>query len=131
MTSFVVKGSKAIYETCIGIEVHAQIISNSKLFSGATVNTSKIAKPNHFVSFTDAAFPGMLPRLNEHCVHQTVKTCLALHSDVQNVSRFERKHYFYCDMPQGYQITQQRDPISVGGYVLVDSDDGREKVLDV
>lgn len=94
------------WEVVVGIEVHAQIVAQSKLFSGASTRFG--AAPNAHASVVDAAFPGTLPVLNAHAVAQAVRTGLGLGGDVQPVSKFERKHYFYCDMPQGYQITQQQ-----------------------
>ena len=94
------------WEVVIGIEVHAQIVAQSKLFSGASTRFG--AAPNAHASAVDAAFPGTLPVLNAHAVAQAVRTGLGMGGAVQPISKFERKHYFYCDMPQGYQITQQQ-----------------------
>jgi hypothetical protein len=94
------------WEVVIGIEVHAQITAVSKLFSGASTQFG--ASPNAHTSLIDCASPGTLPILNAHSVDQAIRTGLGLGGEVQRVSRFERKHYFYADMPQGYQITQQQ-----------------------
>ncbi|XP_050417233.1 glutamyl-tRNA(Gln) amidotransferase subunit B, mitochondrial [Patella vulgata] len=109
------KHQSSKWESVIGLEVHAQISSESKLFSGSS---TKFAAPiNSQVSFFDAAIPGTLPVLNRRCVEAGVKTALALKSKINQVSKFDRKHYFYADLPTGYQITQQREPIGVGGQV--------------
>ncbi|KAF6040869.1 GATB [Bugula neritina] len=99
----------------IGLEIHAQINSKSKLFSGAS--TEYGSSPNSCVSYFDAALPGTLPVLNKYCVKAVVKTALAFGCHVNKVSTFDRKHYFYADMPAGYQITQYRKPIAVGGEI--------------
>lgn len=106
---------KKCWQICIGLEVHAQILTKSKLFSASSASIS--VQPNTHVSLIDAAYPGTLPVLNEKCVHQAMRTAFALNSTVQKRSIFERKHYYYCDLPQGYQITQQRAPIAVGGEI--------------
>ncbi|ETW03052.1 aspartyl/glutamyl-tRNA(Asn/Gln) amidotransferase, B subunit [Aphanomyces invadans] len=110
--------SAAKWEVCVGLEIHAQIQSLSKLFSGSSA-ASKAASflPNSRVSFFDAAMPGTLPSVNKACVAQAVRTAHALQSDVNLQSVFERKHYFYCDLPLGYQITQQRAPIASNGVL--------------
>ncbi|XP_056136751.1 glutamyl-tRNA(Gln) amidotransferase subunit B, mitochondrial [Lampris incognitus] len=97
----------------VGLEIHAQIHSNSKLFSGSQVGFS--APPNSLVSFFDASLPGTLPVLNRRCVEAAVMTALALSCTINKISLFDRKHYFYADLPAGYQITQQRQPIAVDG----------------
>ncbi len=114
-------GLKAKWEVVIGMEVHAQILSESKLFSGAS--TSFGAEPNNNVSMIDAAMPGMLPVLNSYCIEQAVKTGLALKAKINLNSRFDRKNYFYPDLPQGYQISQLYEPIVGEGIVRVDFDD--------
>ncbi len=103
-------------KACIGLEVHAQVRARAKLFSGASSSSSEAVyvAPNTQVALLDAALPGTLPVLNREAVAQAVRTGLALGCEVRPVSRFERKHYFYCDLPQGYQITQQAAPIAVG-----------------
>lgn len=115
-----IRGQTGIWEIWIGLEIHAQILSNTKLFSpGACVSTrsSVDVLPNSRAHAIDLALPGTLPRLNERCVAQALRTATAFHCDIHKVSRFERKHYFYCDLPQGYQITQQRAPVASGGYI--------------
>ncbi len=107
------------YELWVGLETHAQIASNTKLFSGAS--TSFLAAPNSRAAFFDAALPGTLPRLNRKCVEQTVRTGLALGGTISPVSRFDRKHYYYCDMPLGFQITQQDAPLVRGGSLSLDN----------
>ena len=97
-------GATGEWELVIGLEVHAQVTSNAKLFSGAPTEFG--AEPNTQVSLVDAAFPGMLPVLNETCIEQAVKTGLGINGEVNKYSRFDRKNYFYADLPQGYQISQ-------------------------
>ncbi|KAL7685046.1 Glutamyl-tRNA(Gln) amidotransferase subunit B [Plasmopara halstedii] len=109
--------SGKLWEVCIGLEVHAQILSNSKLMSGAAAATLSSARPNRNVSFFDAALPGTLPVINRECVHQAIRTGLALDATIHMRSLFERKHYFYCDLPLGYQLTQQRAPVASGGVL--------------
>ena len=108
-----VKGRTGEWEVVIGLEVHAQVASNAKLFSGAA--TAFGAGPNEHVSLVDAAMPGMLPVINEYCVEQAVRTGLGLKAQINAWSRFDRKNYFYPDLPQGYQISQFKDPIVGGG----------------
>jgi aspartyl-tRNA(Asn)/glutamyl-tRNA(Gln) amidotransferase subunit B len=117
-----IKGRTGPWELVIGLEVHAQVASNSKLFSGARVGFG--AGPNEQVSLVDAAMPGMLPVLNRYCVEQAVKTGLGLKAKINRYSRFDRKNYFYPDLPQGYQISQLFHPIVGEGEVLVERDDG-------
>lgn len=107
------------WEVVIGLEVHAQVVSDSKLFSGARVDFG--ASPNTNVSYVDAALPGMLPVLNEYCVKQAVMTGLAFGGAINLLSSFDRKSYFYQDLPQGYQITQFHEPIVRGGRIVLDS----------
>lgn len=102
----VVRTDATGWETVIGIEVHAQIIASSKLFSSGATRFG--GAPNAHASYVDAAMPGTLPTINAFSVAQAVRTGLGIGGEVQKVSKFERKHYFYCDMPQGYQITQQQ-----------------------
>ena len=109
--------SGTLWEMCIGLEIHAQILTKSKLMSAAAASTSASALPNRNVSFFDAALPGTLPVVNRECVHQAIRTSLALHAQVHPRSIFERKHYFYCDLPLGYQLTQQRAPIATNGVL--------------
>jgi aspartyl-tRNA(Asn)/glutamyl-tRNA(Gln) amidotransferase subunit B len=112
------KGATGDWEVVIGLEVHAQVISNAKLFSGAA--TSFGAAPNSHVSLVDAAMPGMLPVINEECVKQAIRTGLGLRAKINLVSVFDRKNYFYPDLPQGYQISQYKSPIVGEGEVTVD-----------
>src|SRR5581483_10593096 len=109
----------------IGLEVHAQIISNSKLFSGAA--TAFGAAPNTQVSPVDAAMPGMLPVINRFCVEQAIKTGLGIAGTVSPVSVFDRKNYFYPDLPAGYQISQYKQPIVSDGALDIDLPDGATK----
>lgn len=112
-----ISGATGDWEVVIGLEVHAQIKSESKLFSGASTKFG--AEPNNSVSFVDAAMPGMLPVLNEKCVEQAVKTGLGLRAKVNLTSAFDRKNYFYPDLPQGYQISQFYHPIIGEGSIIV------------
>jgi len=116
------KGETGEWEIVIGMEVHAQVLSNSKLFSGASTQFG--AEPNSQVSFIDAGFPGMLPVINEKCVEQAVRTGLGLKAKINLRSLFDRKNYFYPDLPQGYQISQYKDPIVGEGEVFIDLKDG-------
>ncbi|CAI5733298.1 unnamed protein product [Hyaloperonospora brassicae] len=109
-----------LWEVCIGLEVHAQVLSRSKLMSGAAAATLSSVRPNRHVGFLDAAMPGTLPVVNRECVHQAIRTALALNATVHTRSLFERKHYFYCDLPLGYQLTQQRAPVASGGALRFD-----------
>ncbi len=120
--SKVIKGRTGDWEIVLGLEVHAQVASKSKLFSGAAVGFG--AGPNEQVSLVDAAMPGMLPVLNGFCVEQAVKTGLGLKAQINLKSRFDRKNYFYPDLPQGYQISQFDQPIVGEGVVVVERDDG-------
>src|SRR3954462_7748604 len=116
------KGETGEWEIVIGMEVHAQVLSQSKLFSGASIQFG--AEPNSQVSFIDAGFPGMLPVINEKCVEQAVRTGLGLKAQINLRSIFDRKNYFYPDLPQGYQISQYKDPIVGEGEVVLDMPDG-------
>ena len=115
-----------IYEVVIGLEVHAQVTSNSKLFSSSSTKFG--AEPNTQVSLVDAAFPGMLPVINEYCVKQAIKTGIGLKAKINKRSVFDRKNYFYADLPQGYQISQFKDPIVGEGKVILDMPDGQKEV---
>ena len=117
-----IKGALDDWEVVIGMEIHAQVTSEAKLFSGAA--TAFGAEPNSHVSFVDAAMPGMLPVINEECVRQAVRTGLGLKAQVNLKSTFDRKNYFYPDLPQGYQISQYKSPIVGEGEVLVDLPEG-------
>lgn len=123
----VIAGAKHDWELVIGMEIHAQVASNSKLFSGAA--TLFGAEPNSNVSFIDAAMPGMLPVINEYCVEQTVRTGLGLKAKINLKSAFDRKNYFYPDLPQGYQISQLYHPIVGEGEVLVDMEPGVARLV--
>jgi aspartyl-tRNA(Asn)/glutamyl-tRNA(Gln) amidotransferase subunit B len=116
--SKLIKGETGAWEIVIGMEVHAQILSNSKLFSGASTEFG--AEPNSQVSFVDAGMPGMLPVINRKCVEQAVRTGLGLKAQINLTSRFDRKNYFYPDLPQGYQISQYKSPIVGEGEVFID-----------
>ena len=122
----VIQGAKHDWELVIGMEVHAQVASNSKLFSGAS--TTFGAEPNSNVAFVDAAMPGMLPVINEFCVEQAVRTGLGLNAEINLKSAFDRKNYFYPDLPQGYQISQLYHPIVGEGEVLVELGSGVARV---
>ena len=123
--SKLINGKTGDWEIVIGIEVHAQIISQSKLFSGSS--TSFGSEHNTQVSFVDAGMPGMLPVINSVCVEQAVKTGLGLNAKINKFSIFDRKNYFYPDLPQGYQISQFEQPIVGEGKVIIDLDKGVEK----
>ena len=114
------------YEVVIGLEVHAQVLSQSKLFS--TSATKFGAEPNTQVSLVDAAFPGMLPVINEFCVKQAIKTGIGLKAKINKRSVFDRKNYFYADLPQGYQISQFKYPIVGEGKIILDMPDGQKEV---
>ncbi len=118
-----IKGATGDWEVVIGLEVHAQVLSKSKLFSGASAEFG--GAPNDHVSFVDAAMPGMLPVINEFCVEQAVRTGLGLKAQINEISVFDRKNYFYPDLPQGYQISQYKQPIVGEGKVAIDLDDGK------
>ena len=120
--SKLVKGATGDWEMVIGLEVHAQVTSNSKLFSGASTEFG--GAPNTHVSLVDAAMPGMLPVINEFCVEQAVRTGLGLNAQINLRSVFDRKNYFYPDLPQGYQISQYKSPIVGEGEVIVDLPEG-------
>ena len=124
--TYIIKGNTTDWELVIGLEVHCQIISNSKVFSGASATFG--AEQNTHVSFIDAAFPGMLPVVNEKCIEQCVKTGLGLNAVINKYSRFDRKNYFYADLPQGYQISQLYHPIVGEGYIEVTTTEGTRKI---
>ena len=123
------QGNTGEWEMVIGLEVHAQVISNAKLFSGAA--TTFGAAPNSQVSLVDAAMPGMLPVINEHCIEQAVRTGLGLKAEINLVSVFDRKNYFYADLPQGYQISQLYHPIVGEGTVILDLEDGSTREVGI
>src|SRR4030081_3840785 len=117
-----IKSATGNWETVIGLEIHAQVTSKSKLFSGASTEFG--GEPNSHVSLVDAAMPGMLPVINEECIKQAVRTGLGLKARINLKSVFDRKNYFYPDLPQGYQISQYKSPIVGEGEVTVDLPDG-------
>jgi len=123
---FLIKRENNIYEVVIGLEVHAQVTSNSKLFSASSTKFG--AEPNTQVSLVDAAFPGMLPVINEFCVKQAIKTGIGLKAKINKRSVFDRKNYFYADLPQGYQISQYKYPIVGEGKVILDMPSGQKEV---
>ena len=123
----VIAGAKHDWELVIGMEVHAQVASNAKLFSGASTQFG--AEPNSNVAFVDAAMPGMLPVINEYCIEQAVRTGLGLKAEINLKSAFDRKNYFYPDLPQGYQISQLYEPIVGEGEVLVELGDGTARLV--
>ncbi len=123
----VIQGALHAWELVIGMEVHAQVASQSKLFSGAATGVG--AEPNAHVSFVDAAMPGMLPVINEYCIEQAVRTGLGLHAQINLTSAFDRKNYFYPDLPQGYQISQLYHPIVGEGEVLVELSPGVARLV--
>ncbi|SDF14134.1 aspartyl/glutamyl-tRNA(Asn/Gln) amidotransferase subunit B [Celeribacter baekdonensis] len=123
----VISGAKDDWELVIGMEIHAQVASKSKLFSGASTKFGN--EPNSNVSFVDAAMPGMLPVINEFCVEQAVRTGLGLKAEINLFSAFDRKNYFYPDLPQGYQISQLYHPIVGEGEVLVDMEPGVARLV--
>src|SRR6201986_1668479 len=120
--SKLIKGATGAWEVVIGMEVHAQVSSHAKLFSGASTEFG--GGPNAHVSLVDAAMPGMLPVINEACVRQAVRTGLGLKARINLKSVFDRKNYFYPDLPQGYQISQYKAPIVGEGEVVIDMADG-------
>ena len=127
--SDLVEGRTGQWEVVIGLEVHAQVLSNAKLFSGASTDFG--AEPNANVSLVDAAMPGMLPVINRECVRQAVRTGLGLHADINLVSVFDRKNYFYADLPQGYQISQFKQPIVGEGTLRLDMPDGSVREIGI
>lgn len=125
----VIAGAKGDWELVIGMEIHAQVSSNAKLFSGASTGFG--AEPNSHVAFVDAAMPGMLPVINEYCVEQAVRTGLGLKAAINLRSAFDRKNYFYPDLPQGYQISQLYHPIVGEGEILVEMSPGVARLVRV
>ena len=123
---YFIQGEKYKWEIIIGLEVHAQILSKSKLFSSSPTKFG--AEPNTQVSLIDSAFPGMLPVINQFCIEQSIKTGLGLKAKINTHSIFDRKNYFYADLPQGYQISQYKNPIVGEGEVLLDMPYGSKKV---
>jgi aspartyl-tRNA(Asn)/glutamyl-tRNA(Gln) amidotransferase subunit B len=127
--SYALEGSTGTWEIVVGLEVHAQVISKAKLFSGAATDFG--APPNTQVSFVDAAFPGMLPVINRECVAQAVRTGLGLNAHIHLVSRFDRKNYFYADLPAGYQISQYQHPIVGEGSIEIELADGSTRDIGI
>ncbi|WP_316861636.1 Asp-tRNA(Asn)/Glu-tRNA(Gln) amidotransferase subunit GatB [uncultured Cohaesibacter sp.] len=121
-SSKLIKGATGDWEVVVGMEIHAQVASEAKLFSGSSTKFG--GEANAHVSFVDAAMPGMLPVINEECVRQAIRTGLGLKATINNRSLFDRKNYFYPDLPQGYQISQYKDPIVGEGVVILDMLDG-------
>lgn len=124
-----IKGATGDWEVVIGMEIHAQVSSEAKLFSGASTQFG--GDPNDHVSFVDAAMPGMLPVINEECVRQAVRTGLGLKAQINHKSVFDRKNYFYPDLPQGYQISQYKSPIVGEGEVIVDVSDDETIIVGI
>jgi aspartyl-tRNA(Asn)/glutamyl-tRNA(Gln) amidotransferase subunit B len=124
-----IAGETGDWEVVIGLEVHAQVVSNAKLFSGAAADFG--AAPNTQVSLVDAAMPGMLPVINGFCVEQAVRTGLGLKAQINRRSVFDRKNYFYADLPQGYQISQYKDPIVGRGEIVLDLPDGSSRTVGI
>lgn len=127
--SYSLQGASGPWEVVIGLEVHAQVISKAKLFSAAATDFG--ASPNTQVSFVDAAFPGMLPVINRECVAQAVRTGLGLNAHINLVSRFDRKNYFYADLPAGYQISQYQRPVVGQGVIEIELADGSTKQIGI
>ena len=128
-SNYRIQGATGEWEVVIGLEVHAQITSNAKLFSGAA--TAFGAEPNSQVSLVDAAMPGMLPVPNRECIRQAVRTGMAIDAVINRWSRFDRKNYFYADLPQGYQISQLYHPIVGEGAISIEPGEGEEKVIGI
>jgi len=127
-SEYLIKRNNNEYEVVIGLEVHAQVLSESKLFSSSSTKFG--AEPNSQVSLVDAAFPGMLPVINEFCIKQAVRTGIGLKAKINKRSIFDRKNYFYADLPQGYQISQYKNPIVGEGEVILDMPSG-EKIIGI
>lgn len=127
--SYIIEGKTGAWELVIGLEVHAQVVSEAKLFSGASATYG--GEPNSQVSLVDAAFPGMLPVINQACVAQAVRTGLGLDAHVNLVSRFDRKNYFYADLPAGYQISQFTHPIVGSGRIEIELADGSRREIGI
>jgi len=129
MSDYRIQGATGEWEVVIGLEVHAQVTSESKLFSGAS--TAFGAEPNSQVSLVDAAMPGMLPVLNGECIRQAVRTGMALDAEINPWSRFDRKNYFYADLPQGYQISQLYHPLVGEGSLEIEPEGGEPKTIGI
>src|ERR687893_812817 len=119
--SYRIQGATGDWEVVIGLEVHAQVTSKAKLFSGAATEFG--AEPNSQVSLIDAAMPGMLPIPNQECIRQAVRTGMAIKAQINRWSRFDRKNYFYADLPQGYQISQLYHPLVGEGALTIEADE--------
>ena len=128
-SSKLIRGATGDWEVVIGLEVHAQVSSEAKLFSGASTEFG--GEPNSHVSLVDAAMPGMLPVINEECVRQAVRSGLGLNAKINLRSVFDRKNYFYPDLPQGYQISQYKSPIVGEGEVVIDLDSGETVTIGI
>ncbi|MAI28983.1 MAG: Asp-tRNA(Asn)/Glu-tRNA(Gln) amidotransferase GatCAB subunit B [Rickettsiales bacterium] len=124
--SYLIEGKTGKWELVMGLEVHAQIKSNSKLFS--TASTYWGGKPNSQVELVDSGMPGALPVINEYCVDQAIKTGLSLNAKINTKSIFDRKNYFYPDLPQGYQISQFEHPIVGNGFLVIETEEGQKKI---
>ena len=124
-----ISGKTGDWEIVIGLEIHAQVLSSSKLFSGASTEFGK--DPNHNVSLVDAAMPGMLPVINQTCIKQAIKSGIALNAEINKYSVFDRKNYFYADLPQGYQISQYKYPIVGEGCLKITDANGEDKVIGI
>ena len=124
-----ISGKTGDWEIVIGLEIHAQVLSNSKLFSGASTEFGK--DPNHNVSLVDAAMPGMLPVINQTCIKQAIKSGIALNAEINKYSVFDRKNYFYADLPQGYQISQYKYPIVGEGSLKITDANGKDKIIGI
>ncbi len=129
MSAMILKGKDADWEVICGLEIHCQIISKSKIYSGASTHYG--ADVNENVAFIDAGMPGMLPSLNKECVRQAIKTGLGLNAKINKYSAFARKNYFYADLPQGYQITQDKFPIIGEGVVRIELENGETKDIGI
>ena len=124
-----ISGKTGDWEIVIGLEIHAQVLSSSKLFSGASTEFGK--DPNHNVSLVDAAMPGMLPVINQTCIKQAIKSGIALNAEINKYSVFDRKNYFYADLPQGYQISQYKYPIVGEGSIKITDANGEDKIIGI
>src|SRR4028119_1416045 len=129
VSSYRIQGATGEWEVVIGLEVHAQVVSKAKLFSGASTEFG--AEPNSQVSLVDAAMPGMLPVPNAECIRQAVRTGMALEARINAWSRFDRKNYFYADLPQGYQISQLYHPIVGEGQIEIEPAEGETKTVGI
>src|SRR5690606_28543228 len=124
-----IAGEKSQWEVIVGLEVHAQVTSQAKLFSGASAAYG--GEPNAHVSLVDAAFPGMLPVINRYCVEQAVRTGLGLKAQINTRSVFDRKNYFYADLPAGYQISQYQQPVVGKGEITLDLPGGETRTIGI